>query len=57
MGFVWDKNPDGGSRMKISVFWAWYDLWVGAYWDRKNRDLYVCLIPTLVIKLAFGPPK
>jgi hypothetical protein len=37
--------------MKVSF--AWYDLWVGAYWDRKGRVLYVCPLPTLL--LTFGP--
>ena len=37
--------------MRVSVFWALYDFWVGAFWDRKKRILYVCPIPTVVIKI------
>lgn len=37
--------------MKVQVFFAWYDLWVGAYWARTTRTLYVCPIPMLVIEL------
>lgn len=36
----------------MRVFFAWYDLWVGAYWDRKNRVLYVCPLPCIVIQLG-----
>jgi len=39
--------------MKISFFFAWYDLWVGAYWDRNFRTLYICLLPCCVIRMVF----
>ncbi len=39
--------------MKIKVIFAWYDLWIGFFYDRKNRWLYVLLIPTIVIVLKF----
>ncbi len=38
--------------MKVRVYWAWYDLWIGAYWDRRGRTLYLCPLPTLVIRIA-----
>jgi hypothetical protein len=37
--------------MKISVFFRWYDLWIGAYWDRKTKALYVCLLPMVGLKI------
>lgn len=40
--------------MRVSFFLAWYDLWVGAFWDSKKRILYVCLLPCCVIKLEVG---
>lgn len=33
---------------------AWYDLWVGAYWDRKTRQLYVLPLPCLGFVISFG---
>lgn len=31
------------------VFFAWYDLWVGFYYNQPRRHLYFCPIPTIVI--------
>lgn len=40
--------------MKIKVFWAWYDFWIGAFWDREARILYICPVPTLGIAIHMG---
>ena len=37
--------------MKISVFFAWYDFWVGLYYDTKKRTLYICPIPMCGVKI------
>ena len=42
--------------MKVSAFFRWFDLWVGAYWDRKARALYVCPLPMLGIKIQLKEP-
>ena len=31
--------------MRIRPIFAWYDFWVGAYWDRENRRLYIFPLP------------
>jgi hypothetical protein len=31
--------------MKIKPIFAWYDLWVGVFYDRTKRRLYVFPIP------------
>ena len=33
---------------------AWYDLWVGAYWDRECRSLYLLPLPCVGVVLHFG---
>lgn len=38
----------------VRLRFAWYDLWVGAYVDRKNRVLYVCPLPCLLIEIRAG---
>jgi hypothetical protein len=44
-------------RWKAKVFFAWYDLWVGAFWDRKKRALYICPLPCVVLMLQFSGSK
>jgi hypothetical protein len=39
--------------MKVRFQFAWYDLWIGAYWDRKQRVLFVCPLPMLLVELSF----
>lgn len=36
----------------MRVFFAWYDIWIGVYVDRKSRAVYVCPFPCLVIKIG-----
>ena len=33
--------------MKIRPIFAWYDLWVGVFWDRKARKLYILPVPCI----------
>jgi hypothetical protein len=33
--------------MTIRPLFAWYDLWIGAFWDRKARKLYVLPLPCI----------
>lgn len=35
----------------MRVFFAWYDAWIGLYYDRKKRTLYICLLPMIVIEI------
>lgn len=39
------------NRGRVRVFFAWYDLWVGAYYDRNEKTLYICPLPTLVFRV------
>lgn len=39
--------------MTVRFIFAWYDLWVGAYYDRKSRSLYLLPVPTLGIVITF----
>lgn len=40
--------------MKIRPVFAWFDLWVGAYWDRVRGRLYVFPLPMLGVCVDFG---
>ena len=41
--------------MKIRPVFAWYDGFVGFYWDRRRRRLYVLPVPFVGFFLEFGP--
>jgi len=39
--------------MKVELIFAWYDLWIGIFYDKKKRWIYVLPIPMfgIIIKL------
>ena len=43
--------------IRITPIFAWYDCWVGLFWDRTKRRLYVFPLPTLgfVIEIEEAP--
>ena len=40
--------------MKIRPLFAWYDLWVGVFWDAPKRRLYVLPLPMCGVVFDFG---
>lgn len=42
--------------MSVRFLFAWYDMWIGMYWDRQNRRLYVLPLPMvgIVVTLSKG---
>jgi len=41
----------------LKLSFAWYDLWIGAYIDTKNKRLYICIIPTILITIDLSKTK
>lgn len=39
--------------MRIKPIFAWYDLWVGAFWDSRKRRLYILPLPCVGIVIQF----
>ncbi len=39
--------------MKIQFLFAWYDLWIGLFWDSKKRWLYILPIPMCGVIVKF----
>lgn len=36
----------------IKVFFAWYDFWIGVYYDRYYQNIYICPLPMICIKVS-----
>ena len=39
--------------MTITPIFRWYDFWVGLFWDRRSKTLYLFPIPMLGLKFCF----
>jgi len=33
--------------MKVKLIFAWYDFWIGIFYDRSKKWIYVFLIPMI----------
>ena len=40
------------TKLKIEIKFKWYDFWVGWFWDKNSRSLYICLLPMIPIKIT-----
>lgn len=40
--------------MRVRPLFAWYDLWVGAYYDRTFRRWFILPIPCVGIVIELG---
>jgi|GEM_PF-1122592 len=43
--------------MKIKFIFAWYDLWIGAFWDKQKYKLYLLPLPMIGVVLQFKKYK
>lgn len=41
------------NRFPISLTLAWYDFWIGFYWDKTKKRLYILPIPCIGVCLQF----
>jgi len=40
--------------MSIDFVLAWYDLWIGVFWDRREKSLYILPLPCIGLKITFA---
>jgi hypothetical protein len=40
--------------MRVRPIFAWYDLWIGVFWDSAKRKLYILPLPCIGIVIDFG---
>ncbi len=43
--------------MKIQLLFAWYDFWIGAFYDKKKNWLYILPFPMIGIIIKFPEKK
>lgn len=43
--------------MKVKPIFAWYDIWVGFFWDKKKHILYFFPVPCFGIMISFNRDK
>lgn len=41
--------------MKIKLIFAWYDLWIGAFWDGVKRHLYIFPVQCVGVRIHIPP--
>lgn len=42
---------------KMVPMFAWYDFWIGLFWDQQKKRLYIFPIPMLGICIHFPAPE
>jgi hypothetical protein len=43
-------------KPRVSFIFAWYDFWIGLFWDRYKRRLYIFPVPCfgIVIQMKYN---
>ena len=43
--------------MRVKIIFRWYDFWIGLFYDRKQRRLYIFPFPMIGILIKLAPQK
>lgn len=38
-------------KVDFSISFKWFDFWIGIFYDKNNKIIYFCPIPTICIKI------
>lgn len=41
--------------MRIKPLFAWFDFWVGVFWNSRQRRLYILPLPCIGLVIDFAP--
>lgn len=41
------------ARWSVKPLFAWYDVWVGFFWDSRKRKLYLLPLPCVGVVIEF----
>lgn len=39
--------------MKVDFKFTWFDFWIGFYWSKKDKILYICPLPMCVFLVSW----
>ncbi len=39
------------TKYRVQLAFLWYDFWIGWFYDRTKKILYICPLPMCVIKI------
>lgn len=53
----WHWLVVGLRSLSVKPIFAWYDLWVGIFWDSRKRRLYVLPVPCVGIVIEVTKPQ
>lgn len=42
-----------GYRFYLVLLFAWYDLWVGVFIDRKEQSVYILPVPCVGVRISW----
>lgn len=51
------SDPQISIGGRVGLVFAWYDFWVGLYWNGAKRRLYVLPIPCIGFYIQLSIPK
>lgn len=54
---LYNPNAAKGRGRTWTLYFAWYDIWIGVYWSREKRHLYIQPLPFIGIRIYTGPKK
>lgn len=37
--------------MNVTLFFKWFDFWIGVYYDQPNRTIYICPVPMFGLRI------